>query len=308
MATPNQGIQRHPTNTLAALIEKNRAQFIQVIPKHLNPDRLIRLAQSCLNRSTSLAACTPASVLVGVMQAATLGLELDVLGEAYLIPFKGQAVMVPGYKGLVKLAHRGGVVAGFQVGTVREGDDFDFALGSEPFVKHRPSLLAGAEEKPAIAYYAVAKLKSGFCQITVLSRAQAEAAKRSSPGAKRSDSPWNTHFDEMAMKTCVRKGSKMLPLTPELSKVIDYDERREREQPIDDLFPEMEQALALEAGGGTVPPAAKGGTAASVAERLGVDADAGAVDPGDVPFETAEEEQARQKREASGRREPGQEG
>jgi recombinational DNA repair protein RecT len=221
--------------------------------------------------------------------------------------------MVPGYKGLVKLAHRGGVVAGFQVGTVRDGDEFDFGLGSEPFVKHRPSLAEGADDKPVIAYYAVAKLKTGFNQVTVLSKAQAEAAKRASPGAKRSDSPWNTHFDEMAMKTCVRKGSKMLPLTPELSKALEYEERRDREEPLHDLFPEIEAAMALEAGGGTVAQG-KGSTAASVAGRLGVDTGAegaggaGPSEPGDIPFETAEEEQARKTREAAGRREPGQEG
>jgi recombination protein RecT len=296
MAGPNQQIQTKPA-TLADLIASKRQDFLQVIPKHLNPDRLIRLAQSCVNRSTSLATCTPASVLVGVMQAATLGLELDVLGEAYLIPFKGQAVMVPGYKGLVKLAHRGGVVAGFQVGTVRDGDEFDFALGSEPFVKHRPSLAHDAESKEAIAYYSVAKLKSGFAQITVMSRAQVEAAKRASPGAKRSDSPWNTHFDEMAMKTCVRRGAKMLPLTPELSKVLDYEDRRDREQPITDLFPEIEAAMALDAEGRTLPPAQQG-TAQTVAGKLGVQP-IGPDDPNYIPFGDGPKD---------AKREPGEEG
>jgi phage RecT family recombinase len=71
------------------------------------------------------------------MSAACLGLEVDgVTGQAYLIPFKGRAQLVVGYKGYNTLAARSGITITGAV--VREGDEFDYQLGSAAFVRHKP--------------------------------------------------------------------------------------------------------------------------------------------------------------------------
>jgi recombination protein RecT len=62
---------------------------------------------------------------------------------------------VPGWKGLVDLVSRSGRAAVW-TGAVFEGDEFDYALGDSPFVRHRP----GEENDPdALTYvYAIGRV------------------------------------------------------------------------------------------------------------------------------------------------------
>jgi phage RecT family recombinase len=83
-----------------------------------------------LVRAAARAAQMRSAILFNsAMSAAVLGLEVDgVTGQAYLIPFAGKAQLVIGYKGFNTLAARSGITITGAV--VREGDEFDFELGS----------------------------------------------------------------------------------------------------------------------------------------------------------------------------------
>jgi len=93
-----------------------------------------------------LAACKPASVFAAVIMSSQLGLEIGVDGQAYIIPYKGEATFIPGWKGYVELINRAGR-AGVWTGAVYQGDEFDYALGDSPFVKHKP--MGKVDEVPA---------------------------------------------------------------------------------------------------------------------------------------------------------------
>jgi recombination protein RecT len=60
------------------------------------------------------------------------------------VPYGKTCTFVPGWKGLVDIANRSGR-ATVWTGAVFQGDDFDYALGDSPFVRHRP----GDEDDPA---------------------------------------------------------------------------------------------------------------------------------------------------------------
>src|ERR1044071_3570677 len=103
--------------------------FAQVLPKHLPVERLIRTIVVSAERLPQLLECDRQSLFNAAMSAACLGLEVDgVTGQAYLIPFKGRAQLVVGYKGYNTLAARSGITITGAV--VREGDTFDYELGS----------------------------------------------------------------------------------------------------------------------------------------------------------------------------------
>jgi hypothetical protein len=72
----------------------------------------------------------------------------------------------------------------------------------------------------------VAKLQGGGHQFEVLSIADVEKARASSR-ARGADSPWATHWDEMAKKTAVRRLFKYLPVSIELQKAVGIDEQAE---------------------------------------------------------------------------------
>lgn len=122
----------------------------RALPKHLNADRMSRIALTAFRRTPKLAECDPRSVFAAVIQAAQLGLEPDMLGRSYLIPYaqnkktdKGwtktmECQFVPGWKGLVDLMNRSGQGSAW-TGAIREGDFFEYQLGDSPFLKHRPT-------------------------------------------------------------------------------------------------------------------------------------------------------------------------
>jgi recombination protein RecT len=197
-----------------AIFEKQLAplapRFAQVLPANVSPDRLIRTVVVSVERLPKLLDCDRQSLFNAAMSAAILGLEVDgVTGQAYLIPFKGKAQLVVGYKGYNTIAARSGITITGAV--VREGDAFEFDLG-EGWVTHKPALDSKGR---IVAAWAKASHASRPPVVTVMGIADLLAVKAKSPGAARSDSPWNDTaigFPAMCEKTVKRRLSRSLPL------------------------------------------------------------------------------------------------
>lgn len=76
--------------------------------------------------------------MAAIVEASSLGLELDLRGQAYLIPFGKEVTLIPGYKGLMDLAYRSGRVTNIYAEVVCENDQFTFSLGLAPNWSIRP--------------------------------------------------------------------------------------------------------------------------------------------------------------------------
>lgn len=180
-----------------------------VLDKRVSAARLMQTIVLSCERLPKLLECDRQSLFNSAMSAAVLGLEVDgVTGQAYLIPFKGRAQLVVGYKGYNTLAARSGITITGEV--VREGDDFDFDLG-EGWVRHKP---CGGKGRITAAW-AKAAAKDRPPVIKVMSVDELMAVKAKSPGAARSDSPWNDPaigFPAMCEKTVKRRLARSMPL------------------------------------------------------------------------------------------------
>lgn len=126
-----------PIASFAAYMERLKPQMGLALPKHMNADRMTRLAMTAFSTSKDLQNCSFQSIAASIMTACQLGLEVGVLGQAYLVPYKGTCTLVPGWKGLADLVSRSGR-ATVWTGAVRAGDEFDYQLGDAPFCRHRP--------------------------------------------------------------------------------------------------------------------------------------------------------------------------
>jgi recombination protein RecT len=213
------------------LLERFKPQMALALPRHLNPDRMLRVALTAIQRNPKLLECTQTSLLAAIMQGAQLGLETDgVLGEAHLVPYGKTVQFIPGYKGLMKLARNSREISTIFASEVYLKDTFSFAYGLDPKLDHVPSY--EEEAGPIIAFYAVSKLKDGGAQFLVMWKRQVEAIRNKSAGyiaAKKYDkeSPWETHFAEMGKKTVIRRLCKLLPSSVELQKAVALDELAE---------------------------------------------------------------------------------
>ena len=126
-----------PAKTLNDFMDKYKGQIALALPKHITADRMVRLAMTSFSQSPKLQKCDMQSIFAAVVIAAQLGLEIGVGGQGYLVPYKTKASFIPGWQGLVDLVSRAGR-ATVWTGAVFQGDQFDWALGDSPFVKHRP--------------------------------------------------------------------------------------------------------------------------------------------------------------------------
>ena len=200
-----------------------KSRIASVVPEHVKPDRLIRMALMSISKTPELRKCTIDSLILSICDAAALGLDCGgALGQAYLVPYKTTAVLIVGYRGLVSLARRSGQVSTVYAHVVRHGDDFRYELGLTPILEHRPRADIGATVTHA---YAVCRFKDQAYQLDVMTRAEVDRIRKRSQAGD--DGPWVTDFDEMAKKTVLRRLCKLLPLTPEAVDAIDKSEAHE---------------------------------------------------------------------------------
>jgi len=195
-----------------------------------NAKRLLLVAMESVNKNPFLLKCTFESFGRALLTCSELKLYPGAMQEAALVPMKNgktghyEVNFWPQYQGLVKLAHQGGFIKSIQTEVVYENDDFDFQLGTNCFLKHRP-YLGDADRGKRHAVYCCIETLHGT-QITVLPMSFIEGIKKRSPAARSGMSPWNgssDDFDAMAKKTALRQALKLIPKSTELATAMDRD-------------------------------------------------------------------------------------
>ena len=213
--------------------ESQKGTLLQVLPQHVNADRMLKIALGAMRTTPKLMNCTVESLFGAVVQCATLGLEPNTpLGHAYLIPFdnkragKTEVQIVFGYKGLVDLARRSGQIVSISAHEVCQKDHFEYEYGLDEKLVHRPALGARGD---VIAFYAVAKLVGGGYAFEVMSRTQIEEIRDASQNYKfardKGSTVWGQHFVEMGRKTVLRRLFKYLPVSIELATASALDSK-----------------------------------------------------------------------------------
>jgi recombination protein RecT len=220
---------RQQADNLRALLVQHKNQIAMALPRHLSADRMLRVALTAAQRNPKLLDCTPVSFFGAIVQASQLGLEPDgVLGFAYLIPFRNskknvhEVQFMCGYRGLLDLARRSGGLTSVEARIVHEKDQFSYAFGLTPELRHKPT--REPEKGPVTHAYAIARLRDGgpFPQFDVMDRAEIEAIRSKSRAAN--DTAWTDYFEEMSKKTVLRRLCKLLPVSVELQRAVSLDE------------------------------------------------------------------------------------
>ncbi|MFY9329782.1 MAG: recombinase RecT [Georgfuchsia sp.] len=229
-----------PSNVVPfpAMLEQFKGEIARALPKHLSPDRMVRIALTAFRMNPKLAQTDPRSVFAAVIQSSQLGLEVGLMGEAHLVPFGSQCQLIPGYQGLMKLARNSGIVQDIYGHEVRVNDKFDIVLGLNRTLVHEPLKKSGfpssdEERGTIVGFYAVAVFKDGTRTFHAMSKEQIEQVRDNSRGyqmAKKygKESPWDTHFIPMGLKTVIRRLCNLLPKSPELAMALAMDEVNER--------------------------------------------------------------------------------
>lgn len=204
----------------AAFMDKLKPQMALALPKHMNADRMTRLALTAFSTTPALQQCTPQSIAASIMTAAQLGLEPGISGQGYLIPYKTTCTFVPGWKGLVDLVARSGR-ATVWTGAVREGDDFEYQLGDAPFCRHRPG--DNDDDQPFTHVYAIGRVKdSPMAVVEVWSRARVKKhlSRYNKVGNRHYALTDENNLEMYARKVALLQVLKYMPASIELANAI----------------------------------------------------------------------------------------
>lgn len=218
---------------LEKMITESVSQLKLALPSHMSGDRLVRIALTTYRMTPKLQQCDPYSFLGALFQSAQLGLEPNVNGESWIIPYfvKGRmmAQFQVGAYGYVKLFWNHQNAVSLQVETVHKQDQFSYDLGRSE-IHHCPPPF-GEDRGEAIGYYAVAGLANGGRAVKVMSKSEAvDFAKKFSKcydkekGEFMYGTPWREHFDAMAQKTVLKQLMKVLPKSVEIQRALTMDE------------------------------------------------------------------------------------
>lgn len=221
------------------LIKAMQPEIKKALPEVITVERFTRMALSALNTTPKLKECTAMSVLSALMQAAQLGLEPNTpLGQAYLIPFRNEKKGILecqfqiGYKGMLDLSYRNPLVQTIQAQAVYENDYFEYELGLNAKLVHRPVL---KDRGKIVLFYGLFKLTNGGYGFEVMSKEDVDAyAKEYSKAFESSFSPWKSNYIGMAKKTVIKQALKYAPIKADFKRALASDETIKKE-----LAPDM---------------------------------------------------------------------
>lgn len=203
-----------------------KSQIAAALPKHLTPERFIRVLMTATMKNPQLLECTQESMFKGIFDCAAAGLELDGR-RAHLVPLRNtkkqgaplEANLWLDYKGIAELVMRSGVVSNIHADVICENDIFEYDRGelkrhTIDFKKPRGEMYAA---------YCIIRMKDGGEKVEVMGKEDIDRIRNGSMG--KNATPWTQHYNEQAKKTVFKRASKWVPLSPETRDVVeDKDE------------------------------------------------------------------------------------
>jgi len=190
-------------------------QIARALPKHMTPDRFLRVVTTTLLRTPKLADCSQESVIKAMLDCSSLGLEPDGR-RCHLIPYGKECQLIVDYKGLIELAKRSGEVSTWKAETVKTNDLFAWRNGE---IDHEIDFRTDRGDLECV--YSVVKTKDGELDYEIMTLSEVESIRSRSKAGKAG--PWVTDFEEMAKKTVIRRHSKRLTLSPEFHNATEID-------------------------------------------------------------------------------------
>lgn len=211
---------------LREYLEERNAEFVNALPSHIKPEYFQRATLTALAQNPKLLNVDRRSLFNALIKCAQDGLIPDGR-QAALVIYKTKddrgtiAQYLPMVAGIRKLVQQSGEITRFDQQVVHEGDDFEYELGDQPHIRHRPKLDAPPGRR-AIAVYSVAQWRDGSLSREIMTVGEIEKVRASSRAAH--EGPWESWWDEMAKKTIAKRHAKTLPMSPDAAEALARDD------------------------------------------------------------------------------------
>ena len=231
----NQDVEVHQTKhepavVFKAQVLKTEHEFRAALPAHIPVERFTRVVMTACVNNPALLDADRRSLFESAMQAAQDGLLPDNREGALVIyntKVKGKngdhwikkVQWMPMIAGVLKKIRNSGELLSISAYIAYSNDAFEYELGDDEKIKHRPAL--EDRGKPRLVY-AIAKTKDGGVYREIMTVADVEKVRAVSRA--KDDGPWSSWWDEMARKTVLRRLSKRLPMSSDLDDLMRRDD------------------------------------------------------------------------------------
>jgi recombination protein RecT len=207
-------------SNLKADLSRMTKEFEAALPQQIPVDRFVRTIVTAVQMQPELLEADRRTLFSACMKAAQDGLLLDGR-EAGLSIYNdrkngGKTVAyLPMVGGILKKIRQSGEISSIRTHVVYQGDEFDFELGDNERIHHKPNLTNPGNP---VAVYAIAKFRDGDIQREVMSHAQVQKIRAKATGIGKAC--WDSEWGEMAKKTVIRRLAKRLPSSNDLDHVL----------------------------------------------------------------------------------------
>lgn len=213
----------HQLERITQALQSYKERITQALPPGRNAEQEMGSVLATVSSDIKLQRCSPESIAQACFDAATIGLPINRLGLAYLVPYAEQAKLLIGYKGYVDLALKSGIVLDIFAECVYSKDKFRYLAGTSQTIVHEPVVVGDRGE--LVAVYAIAKLINGITKPCIMRKIEVDAIRSKSRSV--GNSPWSSDYDEMAKKTVVKRLCKLLPHTCLPERLYQVEDREE---------------------------------------------------------------------------------
>ena len=210
-----------PLVAMQGTLEKMADKFREALPATMDESKFISVLKLTLNKNPKLLQADKNSLLQTFMSAAKDGLYLDGR-EAAAVQYGQQINYLPMVEGVIKLMHNSGLIKSICAEVVYEKDLFDYELGSNPHITHKPCI-TGDRGKP-VCVYAIAVTTNEGAYYEVMSMSDIDKCRAVSKASSSPHSPWVKWFDQMAKKTVMHRIAKRLPKNDAINSVVGIED------------------------------------------------------------------------------------
>lgn len=161
---------------ITALVRASAPRLTPLLPEGVTLEKLEQIMYFEAQKTPALLQCSPASIVQAVQRALRSGLDIGT--TCYLIPYGKTCTFVADYKGLGQLMVAARAVRAVEMEAVREGDEFDFALGLDAHLRHVPKWSKDRKARPVIAAYVILRLPNGQSTFKAMSAEEIDAIRQ----------------------------------------------------------------------------------------------------------------------------------
>lgn len=204
-------------------------RFVEVFRRALikgqdNPNTNLLLADAASVIRACIDACT-AGVLPDGKKGAIVIYNTNVAGRGEPKRWQKRAQFLVMYEGMLQIAYASGNFTSIMAHVVYEVDEWDYGLGIDPWIKHKPGTRPprpdGAPEYAIVAAYAVAKTTNGGVFVEVF---EPEDIRKVMAVSKAASGPAKDWREQMVRKGPLRRMWKFLPRDPRMDRILEADE------------------------------------------------------------------------------------